>query len=787
MNKIIIAILFIALTMKSYSQNVGAIKGKVIEQTTKQPIVGANIAIQNNAISTETDSLGNFSLINVAEGNYSIEISFFSFQQKILTDIIVVREKTFYAEIELVDAVSELGPITVKAFKNENLKTMPVSTYSFSREEISRNPGAQGDIFRAIGILPGVSSSGGQFSAIAVRGQGIRDNVYMVDDIPIFEVSHLEGSSSGFNDPNGGRFSIFAPRVVDNAVFQGGGFSAQFGRKSSSYLGLGIKEGNKNTSTISGQFDLLGATLIYDGPLAKTTSLFATARYQNFSLLKKVVGLKNIGLPIYGDYMIKTTTQINEKNKLSFIAMYNPETYDKTINDVIESDKVEDISVVKTTNNKALLGLNLRTLTSKNSFVKHIAYYRNLTSNNSIGASFPNANPDGSFFTKNNIPFESDVKTIKNNQTEIGYRSIFTHRFHNSTLTTGIDFSNVSIDYLRNLKQTDTLYSFTENDYRPNPSQYYVVLQPQYFNAKFKENANNASAYLDYSFTAFKKLTLNAGLRYDYTGFAKQHTISPRLSGSIAIAEQSSINFATGIFYQDPLLTDIADQSSNNILKNEKATQFILGYKNYFANDLKLVVETYYKRLDKLLSKPFSGQSILNSNGSGNAYGLDINLTKRLSEKYYGQIGYSFSQSKRNDNNGQGEYNYTYSQPHIFSLLASYKPNNKWVLSTKFRYATGRPKDSYIIHNNVFNNINYSRFSQEILSKNGNRLNDFISFDLRADYRVQIKKTSLTAFIDIVNMLNRYNQSSQSFQPITGKIYFDGLAIFPSFGIRLEI
>lgn len=49
-----------------------------------------------------------------------------------------------------------------------------------------------------------------------MRGQGVRDNVYMVDDIPLTEVGHLEGNSF-FNDPNGGRFSIFAPRVIDNA------------------------------------------------------------------------------------------------------------------------------------------------------------------------------------------------------------------------------------------------------------------------------------------------------------------------------------------------------------------------------------------------------------------------------------------------------------------------------------------------------------------------------------------------------------------------------------------
>jgi hypothetical protein len=788
MKKQIIVLILIMLSLTGYAQQTGKLRGKILEQATKQALIGATVILKNTSTGASSDTLGEFSINNIPEGNYILEIRMIGFQTKQINDIIITRDKTYYLETELLNATTYLGEVTVKYFKHENNPMTPVSTYSFSREEIFRNPGAQGDIFRAIGILPGVSSSGGQFSAIAVRGQGIRDNLYMIDDMPMYEVSHLEGSSSGFNDPNGGRFSIFAPRVVDNAVFQGGGFSAQYGRKSSTYLGLGIKEGNKETASHSGQFDLLGATLIYDGPskFDKNTSVFATARYQNFTLLTKVVGLKNIGLPIYGDYMIKTTSQLNAKNKLSIIAMYNPESYEKNLDHVKESDKVEDVSIVNTTNNKAMFGLNLRTLTSKSSYWKNVLYYRILSSNNSIGSSFPKANTDGSFANKNSIPYESDLKSIKNNQTEIGFRSIFTKQFKNSTLTAGVDFSRVDIDYARNLKHTDTLYTFNQADFRPSLAQYYVMLQPQYFNATFKDFAYNASSYLDFSFLILKRLTLNSGIRYDYTGFAKQHNFSPRVSGNLQLDEKSSVNFATGIFYQDPLLTDVADQAIANKLQNERTIQYIFGYKNYFANDLKLVLETYYKQLDNLTVRPLSGQSLLNNNGTGFAYGVDLNLTKRLSEKYYGQIGYSYMQSKRDDNAGQGEYNYTYSQPHIFSLLASYKPNNKWVFSTKFRYATGRPKDSYIIHNDVFGKANFIRYSQEIIGKNGDRLSDFISFDFRADYRIQVKKTSVTAFVDIVDLLNRFNQSSEAFQPITGKTYFDGLAIFPSFGLRLE-
>lgn len=777
------------------AQITGTLKGKIIEQITKQPVPGASIKIKDMQLGAVADTAGVFVISNIPAGSYSIIISNTGFQQKIINDIAVVKGKTFYLETELLFDAQKLGEIFIKAFKGENNPLVPVSSYSFSREEIFRSPGSQGDIFRAIGILPGVTSSGGQYSAIAVRGQGTSDNVYIVDDIPLYQVTHLEieGFNAGFNDPNGGRFSIFAPLVIDHALFEGGGFAAQYGRKSSSYLGLGIKEGNRETPFLNGQFDLLGFTLTYDGPsgLDKKTSVFASARYQHFGLLEKVINLTSVGIPSYGDYLIKTTTEINSKNKLSFIAMFDPELFKRSATDVGNSKNLNDdnnsnfVGVSKTS--KSVIGFNLRTLTSKNSYWKNILYYRTLHVNNDLGNAYPTVDAEGNINSKNNIPYESNLRHIKNNQGELGYRSILTKHTKNITVTAGIDLARVDLNYSRNLKHTDTLYIFRSTDYRPDPSQYYLVLQPASFNSTFKDFAFNASGYIDLSFSLFKRLTLNPGVRYDYTGFSKQHTIAPRLSGSLGINEKQSINFATGIYYQDPAYADVASQPEGNTLKNERTIQYILGYRVYFSSDLKFIAESWYKRFDNLAVSPYTGQSLLTNTGTGYAYGVDINLTKRLSEKYYGQIGYSYMLSKRDDQNGLGTHNYIFSQPNVISLLASYEPNKRWVFSGKFRYSTGRPTDKYFVHANVLNNPSYLRYAQEITGKDANRLPDFISLDLRADYKIQMQKSAMTAFVDIVDVLNRFNQSAEIFQPITGRTYNLGLAVFPTFGIRIEL
>jgi hypothetical protein len=778
-----------------FAQFPGTIKGRIIGESTKRPIPGATVLIHSDVAASTgkgvaTDSTGAFTIRNVPEGNYTLQISCIGYQEKTIHDVIVVRNKTFYLETELAGGADTLHEAVVKTFKNEYTPLAPVSAYSFSREEIFRFPGSQGDIFRALGFLPGVSSSGGQFSAISVRGQGTSDNVYMVDDIPMFQISHLEGNGS-FNDPNGGRFSIFAPRVIDNAQFQGGGFAAQYGRKSSSYLGLGIKEGNLESPSLTGQFDLLGFSLIYDGPsyFDKHTSVLATARYQNFTLLEKVAGLKGVGLPEYGDYMIKTTTILGTNNKLSVVAMFNPEQYVNTVKDVRQLEPIQGTDLVNETNNKVLFGLNLRTLTGKSSYWKNILYYRSLTAKATTGTCTPQVDAAGKIVNPDSIPFEADQQKIRNNQSEWGYRSVFTQNFKDASLTAGVDLARVALDYSRSLKHTDTLYTFGPNDYRPDPSQYYLILQPSQFNSTFTDFAVNGSAYADLSFTVLKYLHLNTGVRLDHTGFAQQTTIAPRLSGSLLLGGQSTLNFATGIYYQDPEFDDVGDQPSGHRLKVQRTVQYILGYKKYFSRDLKLIAETWYKQFADQVTRPQSDQPYLTNAGTGYAYGLDLSLTKRLSDKYYGQVSYSYMVSKRNDHDGLGLYNYAFSQPNIFSLLASYKPSDKWVFSAKFRYATGRPRNNYLIHPNVFHISGPGplRYSQEIIGNNEARLSDFISLDIRADYHVQYHKLSVTAFVDIVDVPDRFNRSGEAFQPLTGSTYYEGLAIFPTFGVILGL
>src|SRR5258708_36854976 len=128
---------------------------------------------------------------------------------------------------------------------------------------------------------------------------------------------------------------------------------------------------------------------------------------------------------------------------------------------------------------------------------------------NKLGRAFHFVDEAGHILDKKNIPYENDLRHIKNNQGELGYRSVFTVHHKNWNMVTGIDIARVDLDYARSLRHTDTLYSFGPLDTRPAPDQYFLIINPADFNAARKDFAWNASAYADFSFTIFKWLTLN--------------------------------------------------------------------------------------------------------------------------------------------------------------------------------------------------------------------------------------------------------------------------------------
>ena len=93
------------------------------------------------------------------------------------------------------------------------------------------------------------------------------------------------------------------------------------------------------------------------------------------------------------------------------------------------------------------------------------------------------------------------------------------------------------------------------------------------------------------------------------------------------------------------------------------------------------------------------------------------------------------------------------------TMLGGYEFNKEWTLSAKWKYATGRPSDVFIVHPNVFGDPDFPRFSRETTVENGDRLPAFHTFNVRVDYRKQFKHFALVNFIDVTIALSNLSGS----------------------------
>ncbi len=784
------AILLVAFASAITAQeNIGTLKGKIIDQLSKQPLPGASVRVVGTSLGAVTNLEGYYAINSLPENIYKLQIDFLGYQTHFETDVRVVRGKTvFVREIAMIDQPIEGEEVTIEASGFEQDKQAPISNYNYTREEIRRAPGATGDIFRAIETLPGVSSSGGEFSSFSVRGGSPRDNIVLVDNIPFSKVSHFDGGTEE-QEAQGGRFSIFTPGLIETANFQAGGFSARYGGKNASLVDLKIKEGNKETPTANGTYDVLGWEANYDGPsyIYKNTSLMMSARHQDFKTILDLTGQKDLGHPRYTDVIVKTTTDVNPWHKISFLGIFADDEFDRTLAHVFESDKLYGNDLARGGETKYLLGFNWRWLTNTKSFLENSFYFSNRNNPFHQGRAFTDP-------VAGNPPMRSSVQTRENiynqsvKESQIGFKSNFTYQVANNlSSTSGIEVNQFNLDYAFTQIGFDTTFIFDRNDYRSDPSKNYLVRNPANTNSAINTTRHSYSGFTELSYTLDKYVTFNPGVRYEYSTFNKKGYVAPRISVSYIIDPKTTINGAAGTYYQSPALEIIGSDPANENLKSEKAFHFIAGATRYFGSDLKLTVETYYKQLNDLIVKSDRTSDVRTNQGDGWARGVDMSLVKRFTSKWYGQVNYSRMASKRNDHDGQGSYNSDFSQPNIFNILLGYEFNKEWSLSTKWKYATGRPKDSYILHSNVLSDPNHFRYSKEITRDNGDRLDAFHTWNVRADYRKQIGRFAIVAFVDILNMYGHLNVNEEFFQYQDGKIDKRGFKIAPTMGVKLEM
>ena len=164
----------------------------------------------------------------------------------------------------------------------------------------------QNDIMRSIQLLPGVKSESDASSGFQVRGGTSVQNSVLYDDAPVYNVGHLAGLFSAFND-----------NALATATLYKGMIPAQYGDASAAVFDVTGRTGNRSEWHGDASIGLLAARASLEGPLAENRSaLLVTARRSYMDVfLKRFDDFKDNTLYFY-DLNAKLDYQINERNQL---------------------------------------------------------------------------------------------------------------------------------------------------------------------------------------------------------------------------------------------------------------------------------------------------------------------------------------------------------------------------------------------------------------------------------------------------------------------------------------
>jgi len=239
-----------------------AIKGKIVDSRTDEPVPGANVAIKNSSQGVTTDLEGNFTLISDS-ASITLIISHVGFE----TQEISVDAPADELIIRLRSSAVNIAQITVNGLDASNLK-------SITKVDVNlRQTNSSQDILRMVpGLFIAQHAGGGKAEQIFLRGFDIdhgTDIEITADGMPVNMVSHAHGQ--GYAD-----LHFLTPELVRAIDFGKGPYYASHGNfATAGYVDfqtlnrldksmVKLEAGMFNTYRILAMTDLLGRTKLRD-------------------------------------------------------------------------------------------------------------------------------------------------------------------------------------------------------------------------------------------------------------------------------------------------------------------------------------------------------------------------------------------------------------------------------------------------------------------------------------------------------------------------------------------
>jgi hypothetical protein len=591
----------------------------------------------------------------------------------------------------------------------------------------------------------------------------------LLDDVPIYNASHLYGF-----------FSVFNSDVVKNVKLVKGGMEARYNGRLSSVVDVRTIDGNKNKLKTQLSIGLLSSKITFDGPLnkSKKTTFFAAGRRTYFDLLGSAFNLSN-ALPVKTSYFFydvngKISHRFNNSHQVSF-SIYNGND-NSYVNNTF-SLKNPNLFIKERDRQNVYWGNQIMSLRYHHVWHPKITAWFNLSS------------------TAYNFGNENLYQYTENTDT-----TRYENRIENSlksSLNDWIVSYNLEFNLSQKIAFKAGLGAIQHNFSRKILFEDDNNIIPEYTDNSI-EKSSEVNSYMDFKYDVKKWMQFNAGVQLTIFAIGQKtlYLPQPRINITLPLMKKIQTNFTyqrtaqflhllTGQNLGIPL--DLWLPSTNKALPEfSDALSFDLNY-NIGSFDVRLGVfnKFLYNVIDYKDQSNYIGTT---SNwdekievGRGWAKGLELMIEKKVG-KTNGWLSYTWSKNERQFNGiNKGQiFPFRFDRRHQFAILINHQVNSKFDCFATWTYASG----SRITLPESYYNVTDPRFNNQQIFIYGERNKYQLPANHRLDFGVNFKrfykKYSTILSLGVYNAYNQFNPFYviPSFND-KGERIFEGISLFP--------
>lgn len=310
-------------------QAAGVLHGFVGAAPSAEPVPYAVVEIVQTEHSTSADERGWYALAGVPPGSWTVRVNAPGYHS--LERVVEFTGGTVRLDLLLERAPIELAAISVGA----DTLTIPAAgpaPVRLSAATIQAIPAvAEPDVFRALDILPSVSTISDFSTALFVRGGTPDQTLVQLDGAPLFNPYHL-----------GGMYAAIDPGAVASVDVTPGAVPASLDGRLGGVVQIWTRSGGRDRVRGSGGIGLVSSRATLDGPINDARGSFlASARLTYIDLVTTAasgVGLIESPLP-YGfqDGHLKLTHDIAGGGQAS-LSLYATREVLRSPDDAIDAD-----------------------------------------------------------------------------------------------------------------------------------------------------------------------------------------------------------------------------------------------------------------------------------------------------------------------------------------------------------------------------------------------------------------------------------------------------------------